>query len=216
MRIDRNLHLVIPIYEEDEATGIIAYVHSTPLSEELVDRYHGILGQTYNRIFSGGIGILAGPAHALRILRDLAQEQGMWHDDAKSGRMGVERGLIEEVRRLTMVAALRDHRWESLPLQVAVDQEVLSKQDKSEVENAIVFFIVVSASLNRAQRKQVLEGAAGLWSAQITSSGFTEYLNSLRTSIEIGSSGEKSLAPAKEAPAPANAVVGGKRSSVPV
>ena len=217
MRVDKRLNLVVPIYEDEEDGEIVAYVHSTPLSEEVVDRYFMTLGQAYSTIMSQGLGLAGGPPHAMRILRHVATERGVWHDDPKTQSVGVERGLVEEMRRLTNVAVLgKDGRWEQLPLQVAVDRGVLSSEDRAEVENAIAFFIVASANLRKAQRPVMLKAAAELWAAQVTSSSFTEWMSSLKTSTATASFGEKSPAPASEEPEPANATVAGKRRSVPV
>lgn len=243
MRVDKRLHLVVPIYEDEEGGRIVAQVHSTPIAEEIVDRYFMVLGQTYSAIFSQGLGLASGPSHAMRVLRHIATERGVWNDDPKSGMVGVEKGLVEEMRRLTMVAvSVRDgdqpcgcqeadrasckrcggsgrvprFRWDQVPLQVAVDQGVLSRDDLTEVENAIAFFIVASATLPRAQRPAMLKAASDLWGAQVSSSSFTEWFSSLRTSTATASSGAKSPAPASGAPANANATVDGKPASVPV
>lgn len=215
MRIDKRLNIVIPIYEDNsDDSPVVAYVHSTPLAEAIVDRYFMVLGQTYNAIFSQGLGFAAGPGHAMRVLRHIATERGAWHD--RNGETGVERGLVEEMRRLTNVAALdKDGRWNALPLQVALDQGIISPEDKSEVENAIAFFIASCATLNRAQREGVMKAAGEIWGAQITYSNFTEWLNSLKTSIATVNSGAKSPVIATENPAPANATVGGRPRSVP-
>jgi RNA polymerase subunit RPABC4/transcription elongation factor Spt4 len=247
MRIDRRLHLVIPIYAEPEEGGdLAAYVHSTPLAEEVVDVYFDVLGRTCTAIFAQGFGMVSGQGHAMRILRKVAIDADAWFNDPKSGRVGVERGLVEEIRRLTMVAAsvkegqaacsacaslpkpdeacpqchgtgaVDRFRWDSLPLQVAVDRGVLSTADRKEVENAIVFFIAAYATLARAQRRPILEAAAELWGAQLTSSHFTEWTASLRTSMPGANTGANAPAAASAAPAPANATAGGRPRSVPV
>ena len=46
MKIDRKLHLVVPIYADEEGGDIVAHVHSTPISEAVIDRYFMVLGQT--------------------------------------------------------------------------------------------------------------------------------------------------------------------------
>jgi hypothetical protein len=216
MRIDRKLNLVVPIYEDNsDDSPVIAYVHSTPLAEVVVDRYFMVLGQTYNAIFSQGLGFAAGPGHAMRVLRHIATERGVW-EDQKDGTTGVARGLVEEIRRLTNVAAIdKEGRWNALPLAVALNQGVISEDDKTEVENAIAFFIASCATLNRAQREGVLKAAGEIWGAQISYLGFTEFLNSLRTSTATGNSGEKSPADADAKPGHATAPTAGKRSSIP-
>lgn len=247
MRIDKRLCLVIPVYADKEEGGdIAAYVHSTPLAEEVVDIYFDVLGKTCTAIFAQGYGMVSGQGHALRILRRIATEAGVWEDDPKAGRIGAARGLVEEIRRLTMVAAMvkeghsacpacagkpeldkacescagtgevERHRWEQLPLVVATQRGVLSREDQREVENAIVFFIAAYATLPRAQRRALLEAAAELWGAQITSLVFTAWIASLKTSIPSAPTGESAPVPASGAPESANATVDGKPRSVPV
>jgi hypothetical protein len=238
MKIDKRLNLIVPIYADEEVarvdhagkpvlddagkpimdTPIVAYIHSTPLGEAVVDRYFMVLGQTYNAIFSQGLGFAAGPGHAMRVLRHIATEKGVWHDDPKRDQIGIERGLVEEMRRLTNVIALgKEGRWDvQLPLQVASDQGVISEEDRREVENAIAFFIVAYATLNRAQREGVLTAAGDIWGAQLTSLTCTEWSNFLRTSTGTVNSGAKSPAPASEKPEHANATVDSKPRSVPV
>jgi hypothetical protein len=216
MRIDKRLHLVIPIYADEEGGDIVAHVHSSPISEAVIDRYFMVLGQTYSAIFSQGLGLAGGPPHAMRVLKAIATERGKWHDDSKTGEVGVENGLVEEMRRLTMVEAMKDGKWVDMPLAVAVAQGVLSPDDKTEVENAIAFFTAASATLGRAQRAGMLRAAAELWGAEISSLSFTEWRSSLKTSTPAGNTGEKPPAPAKDDKPPANAVVAGKPRSVPV
>jgi len=234
MRIDRKLHLVVPIYADEEVqkTGIdgnplfddgepvmhlpiMAHVHSTPISEETVDRYFMVLGQTYAAIFSQGFGLAGGPGIAMRMLRRIAKQNGVWNDNPKTGEVGVENGLVAEMRRLTMVDAIVGGKWQDLPLDVAVAQGTISKEDETEVENALAFFTAAYATLGRSQRAGMLRAGAEIWGAQITSSSFTESKVSWRTSIETASSGAKPPVAANDAPAPANATVAGKRQSVP-
>ena len=84
-----------------------------------------------------------------------------------------------------------------------------------EVENAIVFFIAVSATLNRAERKPMLESACGLWSAQLSSLNASAFAASLPRSTGTGSSGETSHAHAQTIAPHADAHGVGRRSSVP-
>ena len=213
LRIDRRLNLVIPVYEDDGA-AIRAYVHSTPLAREHADLYFLILAQTFSQIWNQGLGAAAGPGVALKLLTKIAKDGGEW-EDRKDGEKGVKNGLIEEIRRLTMVVIKDGSAWSPVPLQVAVDRKIINGDDQSEVENAIVFFIAVSATLNRVQRRGMIEAACGLWNAQTTSSNATEYAASLPTSIATVSSGESAPAIVDESSESANATVDGKPLSVP-
>lgn len=230
MRIDKRLNLVVPILgdeqpkldgagkpEKDEAgrpilfQPVIAYVHSVPISREVYERFFMVVAQTFSAIMNGGLGIAAGPSVAMLTLKRIAVEAKAWDGDD-----GVRVGLVEEIRRQTSVIAPSGTGWQPVPLQAAADRGIISADDLAEVENAIVFFIVASAVLNRAQRREMVEAAAGLWGARTSSLSSTEFLSSLGTSIATGSSAASSDAAAKPAGGPANAVVDGKPSSVPV
>lgn len=234
MKIDKRLNLIVPVYGDpvpvvDEkgapvlgedrqpktTTPVVAHVHSTPISEEMVDRYFMVLGQTYAAIFSRGLGIAGGPAIAMRLLRQIAMETGVWEDH--DGQVGVKNGLVEEIRRLTsvVVPGPAGSGWQQVPLQVAVDGGSLSSEDRTEVENAIAFFIAASAVLNRSMRRPMLEAAAELWGAHVSSSTSTELVSSLGTSTATGSSGQRSPAPVPKPAGGANATVDGKPSLVP-
>lgn len=235
MKIDKRLNLVVPIYGEDRPVldkdnkpivtdgkpvtfmPVVAYVHSVPLSEEVVDRYFMVIAQTYSAIFTRGLGVAGGPAVAMRLLRQVAKEQGVWADNPAQGVVGVENGLIGEIHRLTnvLVPGGPGGGWQAVPLGVAVDRNFIAAEDRTEVENAIAFFIVASAVLNRSMRRPMLEAASELWGAQITSSTSTELAISLGTSIVTDSSGAKPAAPVSGTPVAANAVVDGKPSSLP-
>lgn len=181
MRIDKRLNLVIPI--EDE-TGTI-YIHATPLSHVAFERYYKVLARAFTVIVSN-YSVVAGPRVALMTLREVASEVGMKDE--------VETGLIPEIRRSTnMLVPADGGGFETVMFQTALDRKMLSEEDVSEVENALVFFTVYSAMLKRTQRVELLDGAAKMWGASITSLSVTEYGASLKTSIEKESSSAKGI-----------------------
>lgn len=232
MRINKSLSLVVPIYGDPVpklgADGkplfdagkpvmdqpIVAYVHSTPLSVDAVDRYFGTLGPTWNTVMSGGYGIAAGPSNALRILQRVADNLGVWKN--RDGTAGEGQMLLEEIRRLTMVSVPGAKGWTAVPLDVAVQQGHLNAEDKSEVENAIVFFIAAYAMLGRAVRREMVETAAELWGARISSLNSTEFTNSLTTSTATANSGGNPPAIASDQPGDATAPAPVTRVSPPV
>lgn len=213
MRIDKRLHLVVPIYADDAKTSVAAYIHSTPLSEEAIDRHFLLLAQTFSQTFSQGLGVGAGPAVAMRLLRRIAENTKAWTNE--DGSPGDAKLLVEEMRRLTTVIVPGTDGWQQVPLQVAVDRNFISAEDRSEVENGIVFFIAVSATLPRDQRAAMLKEFVDLWGAQASSSSSTDFAASLKTSKGTGNTGAKSPAPVPSVAAPAAATVDGKRASVP-
>lgn len=214
MMIDRRLNLVVPILDE-EGKKTVAYVHSTPLAEQTVEAHFLLLGHTFSAIFNQGLGAAAGPGVALRLLKRIAESDKIWTN--ADGSAGPAQMLVEEIRRLSLVITPGEpgRDWLQLPLDVAVAQGKLSAEDRAEVENAIVFFIAVSATLPRAQRREMLMAACELWGAQLSSSNATAFASSLKTSTAPASTGEKPLAHAPPAEQPAVAVHGGRAASVP-
>lgn len=228
MRIDRKLNFVVPIYGDETVqldakgapaiqdgrpvmvTPVIAYVHSTPLSAEMVDRYFLVLAQTFAQFWNLGLSVAAAPGVALRLLKKISSDAGTW-----SGPDGVEIGLVEEMRRTTSVIVPGEKGWSPMPLKAAVDRGVITQDDVQEVENALVFFIAVSATLGRSQRREMLETAAGLWSALVSSLSSSDFASSLPTSTGTASSGAKPPAGAAPQSGSANASVDGKPSLVP-
>lgn len=232
MRIDKSMNLIVPIYGDEVAktdsegkpvmkdgrpvkeAPVIAYVHSTPLPEEQVEQHFLLLGQTSNAIFRQGLGDTAGPRFAMMMLKRLAENTRQWTNE--DGTPGPGQMLIEEIRRLTMIAAPRQGGgWEPVPLQVAVDRKVISAEDRREVENVIVFFIVVSAALPKKDRDEMIDGLCGLFGVRTSSLNSTAFTTSLTTSTATGSSGATSPARASADSGSANAVVDGKPASVP-
>lgn len=212
MRIDKRLNLIVPVYDDD-GQNVVAYVHSTPLAAEFVDRHFLLLAQTFGQVFSQGLGRTSGPFVAMRLLRHIAQNTGQWENPDKSP--GDAQLLINEIRRVTMVLVPGDNGWQQVPLQVAIERKFLNDEDRAEVENAIVFFIAGCATLPRSQRAEMLKPAAELWGAQLSSSTCTEFAAFLKTSTAAATIGEKSPAAAVSDGGPVNAVVDGKPASIP-
>ena len=178
MEIDRKLNLVLTV---ERADGSIVHVHSTPIRQAVFAQYYKVLAKTFAQIYSGGYGVTAAPRIAAMLLKDVAAEEG--------GRAGVQEGLINEIRRVTNVVVLGERGWETLPLDDALKRDLLDEDDASEVENAVVFFIVASVMHKRAELRAVLDVVRGIWGGQLVSSTCTEYAASLPTSTAAASTG---------------------------
>lgn len=175
MKIDRSLKLVIPM-----ESG--ALVHCTPVGREVFEQFFMVLGKTFTAVFAQGMGAFAGPRVAYLMLKQVASEMGIWAE--------VEKGFINEVIRLTNVAIPGEKGWQTLPLHVAYEREVIDAEDRQDIEGELVFFTLVALMNKRAQVVEVMEAVGGLWGSQTTSLGFTEYRNSLTTLTAPASSGE--------------------------
>jgi len=186
MQIDKKLNLVLTVDRADRAS---IFVHSTPIRQEIFTRYYAIIAKTFTRIYGDGLGFLAGPRVAAMILRDVAKAQ-----EQLDGPGGAENGLLNEIKRLTAVIAPGISGWETLPFVEAVARKILSDDEVSEVENAIVFFIVASAMHRKSELTGVLDGAKAIWGGQIVSSTSTEYAASLPISTTAEASGAREIA----------------------
>jgi hypothetical protein len=196
MRINEKLKLVIPLGRPDSAdnegndTGLLAaVVHTTPISSDVFDTYFLPLSRTYAAIHALGLGAVAGPRVADKLLRKVSKDMGAWE-----GEEGVERGLIAEIHRLTMVAAPSEKGWQDYQYQEAKDLGIIDADDAPEVDAAIVFFTVYSCMTRKRDLKIELGGGMKLWGARLEYSTFTELVASLRTSTVTANSGGKAEA----------------------
>ena len=169
--IDRRLNLVIPI-EQGEST---LYAYSMPIGREVFEKYFRTFSKTFAALYAEG-GALTGPRLAAMYLRSVAEDAGNWE-----GENGVEAGLMAEILRLTTVVMPDGGVWKSVQYADAKARKLLSEDDLSEVENAIVFFTLVSHMHKRSEQMAHLSIMSTYWGAQITSSNLSEFRSSLPT-----------------------------------
>jgi hypothetical protein len=190
MKIDKRLNLVVPIQDD----GATLYVHSMPIGREVFERYWPVISRTLN--YAVGTAGGTAPRIASLALKDVAEEMGLWEDkkgpDGTVTKPGVKSGLLNEIRRLTNVVVYQDGAgWQTVPLDVAVQQGKFDADEQREVESAIVFFTLVSWGMAKADLKSIGETGFGIANAQASSLNCTEWASSLPTSTGTGSSGRK-------------------------
>ncbi len=186
IKIDRKLNLALPVERED---GGIAHVFSTPISRPVFEMYFMTISGAYAAMLEQGAAWLLrmGPRTAKLMLKRIAEAENAW-----SGPQGVDNGLLGEIRRLTNVLApLPGGGWDLIPFQEAINKNFFSEEDADEVEQALCFFTVVSASMKRKEATALLEATFGLLDGQITSLDITAYQASLQTSKLAESIGER-------------------------
>jgi hypothetical protein len=184
MRIDKKLNLIIPIESDDDPALYRAYVHSTPVSSQVFDNYFLIIGQAWTSIFTEGLGIVGGTRVADKLLKKVAIDKGVW-----DGETGVQEGFINEMHRLTNVFTTTGRGWEMIPWDDAVKKKMLSQDEISEIESALVFFTLASLMNRKKELMGVLGGAMTMWGARVEFLSCTEFLNSLRTLTAAENSG---------------------------
>ena len=180
LKINRKLNLVIPI----EVGGGTIYAHSTPIGKEVFEAYYTVIAKAFSEIYSGGLNWVVGPRVAAFILRDVAKRTGAW-----AGEAGVERGLVNEIRRLTNILSPGERGWETTPFDDAVRTGLIDEDDAAELDNAITFFTVASSIHHRRDLPEILARATKLWSGQATSLTCTEFRSSLKISTVAENTG---------------------------
>lgn len=186
-KINRKLYLVVPIQQGERTL----YAHSAPIASETFDAYFLVLAKTFAAIYAEGLGVMAGPRVAARLLRSVAESIGQWEaSDKQPGANTVKDGLMRDIRQRTNIFAPTDHGWDMIPLEEAIKKGVIDQEDASEVDNAIVFFTVAWHMHKRTDREEVLSSAALLWGAQLESLGATDFQTSLGTSTTDAGTGK--------------------------
>jgi hypothetical protein len=181
--INKKLNLVIPI---DTDKGRI-WIHSTPISKEVFESNYLLLTKTLADLYSNGIGPSFAPRIALLSLKDTAKEMDESND--------ISNNLIQEIYRITNVLMPDPSgRWQTIPFVEVISKKIIDEQQLSEVENAIIYFIVASAVHLRSELQMAYLGLKNNWQAQTTLLNVTEYGNSLATSTVAVNTGEKTPA----------------------
>jgi hypothetical protein len=184
MRLDQNFNLVVPVEQEN---GTKIYIYSTPISQEVFESYYLVMSKTFTTLYTEGLTLVSGARVAYITMKNIAKELDMW-----DGPTGVQNGLINEIKRLTVVLTPVESRgWETLPIDVAVTRSLLDEEDLSEVLNCLVFFTVLYRLHKRTERKAIIQSACALWTASITSLDSTAFTTSLTTSSEVETSQSK-------------------------
>jgi hypothetical protein len=183
--INKKLNLVVPVETEN---GKI-WVHSVPISREIFESNYLLITKVLSNLYANGIGPAMAPRIALLILKDTAKEM----NDQKD----ISYDLMQEIYRLTnflMPDPTGVGGWRTIPFIEVKRQKLVDETSISEVENAIVYFIVASAIHLKGELPMAYSGLERIWNAQTTSLNVTEYGRSLTTSTPGVNTGEK-LAP---------------------
>ena len=190
--INRQLNLVIPIARDDET---VLHIHCTPIRSETFEFYHMVLAKTWSGFIQNGLDPRSAPSVAALVLKDTAKATvrvpGMSWWEGNDG-VGGDAGLLAEVIRLSnAVVPSKDNGWSSIPLQMAIDQNLVTAEEKSEVMNLVTFFTVASSMPPRVDREKIVRGMASMYELLTTYSNSTEFANSLKTLTPDASSGQK-------------------------
>ena len=191
MKLDEQLNLVVPV---DGASGVV-FVHSTPISREAFEAHFKLLAATYADLF-GRSESYATVAPRVAKLTLVEQGRKIASADGRAGEDGGAAALLEDVKRLTVVAGSTADGWSLLPVDAAIKKGLLEPEDWGEVESAIVFFTLVYWMTGRRSRGETVRVMASAIGLSTTASPPSEWTSSLPRSTQEAASSE---APASDA-----------------
>lgn len=177
--INDELNLVVPVRVGEG--GVRLYAYHSPISREVFEANYRLLGAAKAALASKGVYFMmdVGPRIAALTLKDEgrkeAEEQGENGDGGASA-------LLEEIKRLTMILVPGASGWELMPVDSALSQGAIDREEWSEAEAAIVFFTFHCALSRKAERGKVAKATASVLKGWNTSSTATAYAASLPTS----------------------------------
>jgi hypothetical protein len=205
MKIDEQLYLTIPV---DRPDGTTIHVHAASIGREVFQRYWLTMAQAFNEIFQKQL-FFTGPRVAAMMLRSKAEADGIW-----DGPMGVEAGLMGEIRRLANVVVPAEGRgWTPIPYMDAVRDGVIDQEDAEEIDGLLSFFTLVSRLHVRADRARMVRSVAAMWDASTSSLSLSAYANSLATSTVTASTGVTPQAPSLPPSSTGAQALGSKNAS---
>jgi hypothetical protein len=181
--INKKLNLVLPV-ETDKGK---IWVHSVPLLRDVFESNYMLLTRTLSNLYGNGIGPAMAPRVARLVLRDTAKEM----DDTTD----ISNNLMNEIYRMTnvLMPSSNGAGWEMHTYYEVKSKKLVDDETLSEVENAIIYFIVASAVHLRSELPMAYQGLKQIWKAETTLLDITEYGNSLKMSITEENIGEKSI-----------------------
>ena len=178
IRVDEKLNVVISVADDDGQPGL--YVYSAPISREVFEANFRALSLTYAEITARDSSYLPiGIRCASLTLKDVAAAEA-----ARKGRQGDggAAALLAEIKRLTTILAPSQGGWDTLPVPEAIRAGVLTDEEWSEVESAIVFFTGAYWLAPSRRRKEVVTALCSMLGWQATSSLPLEFVAGLPTS----------------------------------
>ena len=197
MKLNQKLNLVIPI---DLADGTTIHAHSAPLSEDTFDQNWLLISKTYAGIYGEGLTELSGPRIAAKMLKRISIQLESVPGRAPGSGAQAD-ALMTEIRRTTMVITPEGN----YPLEEAISKGKIDASDRDVLENAIVFFTVVSAMQLPRDLTATMATVCGLWSAQTSFLNSTDFANSLKKPTEPANTGKLQVSGPETEPSPAKA-----------
>ena len=182
--INKKLNIAFSIDIDD---GKKIWIHSVPISKEIFEQNYLLLAKAMSNLYINGIGPALAPRIAALVLRDTAKEMNETTD--------ISFNLFQEIYRITNVLMETETGWTLIPFHEVKNKKMLDESILSEVENAVVYFMLASSIHLKSELRMAYQGLIGIWNAQITSLNVTGFLASLKTLTTEENTGEKPSPP---------------------
>ena len=181
MKITDELNLALPVGDG----SMMAY--HTPISRDVYELHYSVLNAAKASMVRKGIQYQMGqgPRIANLVLKDEglkdAAERG---DYDEKGNVVDEKtpALLDEIKRLTVGLVPAGAGYEMLPIEAAIAQGKIDREDWSELESAIVFFTCHVMPARKMNRVAIGKATASVLSGSTTSSSPMDFAASLQTS----------------------------------
>lgn len=196
MKINDALNVVLPVRSGPSGTEVSAF--HTPISREVFEANYKLLAYTKANLASEGIyyQMDTGPRIAAMVLRDRARHdaeaQGDIGDKGKPSERAAE-ALFEEMKRLTTILGPTPNGWQTLPVDAAIQADIITRDEWDETLSEIVFFTCHYALARSAEKQGIGQATASVLKASVTSSPLSEYVASLPKSTMAAPSTEKAV-----------------------
>lgn len=182
MKFDRSLTMVMPLaLDVGQAT-----VRSTPFTAAFFAANYLAIAKTFGRMHDEEMAATTAPRVAALVLGDIERELA----GIGKGQAAPPSPIMNEIGRLTSIELPGGAG--RIPWAQVRATGMLTAEDVSEVENALVFFTVALSMYPRSVGPTMVNSALSLWGASLESSGTpaaTELVPSSQTSSAPASSG---------------------------
>ncbi len=175
----------------------LIWAYHTPVSRPVFEANYRAIAAANASIFSNGLGAAGkdGPIIATLALRDAAKNDALSMGRVVEGDPALP--LLAELKRLTLVLAPGVGGYEYLPVDIALQKQVINAEDWTEAESALVFFTCGLWMERREYRTLKRLGLASVLRGSITSLDVTALCASFGTLTTAGVSASqpRSLVP---------------------
>jgi len=186
VKINKHLNLVMQVQSADKGN---IYIHSEPISKDVFEQFYLELGKVFSECFDSvnqAHLALSAPQLAYPALKSIANKSGKWE-----GAGGVKFGLVNEIKRLTNVIFNDENGWQTLPLDIALKQEIIDEDEESEILSNLIFFTAISKVAPKSLKDSFLEMAGAFRNWELSSSDTMTFMSGLQTSMKKESTGKK-------------------------